>query len=276
MIGGFAMMNGGLADTHQPPAKTNQVAVDSMRLNFSSPHELAVFLERRIDRYVKQVEQATTDPEVIQALLNGDQDRVLAIASELQQRFTDNPTIRLLPKNAEVLDYSATPACGFVCAELARQSYQKKPPVEALLYNTPDAQILLVRSIQQEQKTIGVLIAQYPYQLLKAISRGLQHTGLYTELRQRVNNKPIKMRFHGDPQIKQGDPVQAIPIKQTQWDVATWTPEGVSIEQHKQPKTPWLYIGIGGGLLALGLLFIVIRRWRLRPAKASGKKRRKP
>lgn len=244
-------------------------------LSFDSARALGSHIEERISQYIAAVEEQATNPAVIQAIEQGDPDELTLTAMALQEVLTDSLKARLFKKGREDVDNASTPACGYACVAIAESAYETNPEAEALLYNSPDANILLARAVKSKQQNIGTLVVHYPYDLIQTSVDALKNIGLYTEFRQTVGGKSTTMITHGKTSLKQGSARQVVRIANTSWDIAVWTPGGIAVEKYEPPSIPWFHVGLGIAVLIGGIAALVIVR-KKRPTQPKQLKPAKP
>lgn len=244
-------------------------------LSFENGSELAKYLQDKFTRYYAEISIAISDPELQAAVATADTNTLPTIALQVQDLLIDSIKVRLFPTGLEEVDNSSTPACGFACIDIATKAYNSTPPAEALLYNSPDANITLAKAIESEAgQVVGVIVAQYPISILQDAIKGLKDIGLYTEFRQNVDGKSVPIIKHGDAQVKNGQAKQISRIDGTMWNIAVWTPGGIEVDQYEPPSIPWVHITLGVAVLVIGIIILIIYRKRhpskpKKPAVAS-------
>ena len=211
--------------------------------------------------YFASLEALAADENLIKAIKDDDTEQLQELASSYKDRLEGSLKVRVFVRNQEQPDSLNSPACGFACIEIARSAYDGKPPAEALLFRSADANLTLARGIiDQNSEAIGALVAHYPFSLLKNEIAKLTIPSMYTELRQTVNGPAVVLFSHGDRTVKQGTAQKLLRIPESKWVVATWTPGGVAVEEYIEPELPWMYIIMGIVVLIVGIAILVIYR----------------
>jgi len=245
------------ADGEQPKAN---VALESVM-------SLSKRISRSVQSHFSSMEALAKDKELITAITNEDNDKLTELSAAFQARLRGSLKVRLYIRGQEVADSDTTPACSYACIETVHAAYEGKPPAEALLFRSADANITMARGIKNEHgRVIGAIVAHYPYNELKGEIEKLTTGTMFTELRQRVSGPPIVLFNHGDRNIKQGAAQKIIRIPQSKWVIAVWTPGGVAVETYEAPALPWMYIILGIIVLIAGIAVLIIYRIKHPPA----------
>lgn len=218
------------------------------------------------------LETLATNNALVEAIKSDNTGKLGVFAASFQQQLTDSLKVRIYIRGKEQTDLKSTPACGFACIAIVRNSYHEDPPAEALLFRSPDANLTLARRIQDaDGNTVGSIVAQFPFKLLKQEIEQLNTVGLYTELRQIVQS-PVTLFSHGDQAIKIGAAQKITRIPNSKWVIAVWTPGGVSVEEYIAPELPWMYIVLAVIVLIGGIVILMITHKKYRKLKKAEKK----
>jgi hypothetical protein len=225
--------------------------------------------------YFTQLEEIAASKDLIEAVKSEDTDMLEQLAANYQEQLVTSLKVRLYVRDKEQEDLKSSPACGYACVAIVRNSYYEDPPAEALLFRSADANLTLARKIEDANgNTVGSIVAQYPFRLLKNEIEKLNTTGLYTELRQIVQ-APITLFSHGEQSIKAGVAQKIIRIPDSKWVIAVWTPGGVTVEEYTAPELPWVYIILASTVLIVGITVLVFYHTRYRKQNKPEKKRDK-
>lgn len=235
---------------------------------FNSVGELASYIEEKIAGHITAVDTQAMNPEIAAALRQADPQQLAETTIALQEILKDSIKVRLFPKGQEEIDNTSTPACSYACVAIATSAYDAPPKAEALMYNSPDANILLARAVKINGETVGTIIVHYPYDLIANSFKILKNNGLYTEFHQTINGESITVTQQGNSSIKTGA-AQKIRIKGTSWSLAVWTPGGIAIEEYKPPLIPWIDIATAIAVLLIGVVIFIFARNRRLAKKSS-------
>ncbi len=226
---------------------------------FRSVTGLAKYIEDKISTYFTQIEGATQYPELQAALAIADTKLLPPIENRLKTLLPDSIKVRLYPNGLEEVDNYSTPACGFACINIAINAYTTSPPAEALLYDTPDANITLARAVFSEAgQAMGVVVVHYPYELITESIKRLANTGIYTEFQQQASGEKNILQKHGNIRTRQGKATRIIRLKGTRWHLAVWTPGGVKIDEYEPPSIQWSRIALGIVVLIVGITLLIL------------------
>ncbi|TNG01706.1 MAG: hypothetical protein EP297_02060 [Gammaproteobacteria bacterium] len=230
---------------------------------------IAKSLESIIEGYFTDLDTLLGNEELITALSTQDQSQLDSMAVSFAEQLKGSPRVRIFIKGAEEPDYDNSPACGYACIDIAKQSYSKPVNAEAVMYKSADANITLARAIKNKDgQTPGVIIVQYPYKVIKDAMASIKDTGLFIELRQNVGGKNIPLIQKGDQSIRTEAPQKTLWIKNTRWSIAIWTPGGVQVEEYQSPSLPLMAIIGGSAVLLIGIIILIIF---IRKVKKSAK-----
>ena len=244
-----------------------------------SATEAITSLSKRIGSMLQDhfttLETLATNNALVEAIKSDNTSKLGVFAASFQRQLTDSLKVRIYIRGKEQTDLKNTPACGFACIAIVRNSYREDPPAEALLFRSPDANLTLARGIKDaDGNTVGSIVAQYPFKLLKQEVEQLNTAGLYTELRQIVKS-PVTLYFHGDQTIKIGTAQKIVRIPNSKWVVSVWTPGGISIEEYIAPELPWMYIVLAFIVFIGGIIILMITHKKYRKLKKVEKKTEK-
>ncbi len=209
------------------------------------------------------MELLVKDPEIAQAISDGDEQVLQHKEKELGYLFPSAVRVRLLKPGIDEIDTSTSPQLGYACLDLVhRAELSDTPPsAEVHVFGSPQQHIDQVRRILSPtgRRIVGTLLVSYPVQTLQDAIDKIRLTGGYLELQQPTGTgQDLVLATRGDPALKGGTSMRQVPVPGTRWSLVFWPTAG----QGMLDSAGQLYFAgiVAAAVVLLGLLLLLMFR----------------
>ena len=93
--------------------------------------ELSNRIGAMLQDYFTQLEELAASQDLVEAIGSGDTNRLDELAAKYQEQLVTSLKVRLYIRDKEREDLKSSPACGYACIAIVRNSYYEDPPAEA-------------------------------------------------------------------------------------------------------------------------------------------------
>lgn len=203
---------------------------------------------------------AAQQPPLKQAVLSNDGPALKQLEAQLTQQFPKAIGVRILPADIRTTDPNSKPPITNVTLDLIRRVAKgERLFPEVVGVGTPNAHVALIEPIKIEGRLIGFLLAGFKMEVINDALSKIQSVPGYLELRQVFGGVKHVLGSHGDPSLKQGEPLSVGALSGTPWEMAYWPAPNENFSIYGDTLTFWIAV-IAMLLLIAGLGFYGLYR----------------
>ena len=159
---------------------TSKIVVSSAKdeAALSSAKGIAQTLTHQIKLLESTLDKMAQDPEVIAAVMGGNQAALKSVAAKLEKYYPVAGKIRLFPVGTIEADQADVPRMGFGDLDMIKATFQGNPLPAIQGDVGPDRHLAITRRIIQGNKVVGVVLASLNYDFInpKLCKKGLSRT----------------------------------------------------------------------------------------------------
>ena len=214
--------------------------------------EVTYGLAAAIQSSAAEVERATMEPYVVEALREHDPLRVANAELKLAKRFGNALRVRVLQPGASGEETGAFPRLGYADLDMVHiaEASGKSPLVEAHLFGTEEAHIDVIKPVHADDALLGHLLVSFSGDLIRQAIEKVSLPVGYLEIRQRAGEQgAVKLAARGDAALADEAALHVMPLAGTRWELLFSPPADELSEVTRRGNMLWLVLG--GGFLFL-------------------------